>query len=236
MKIRILAISVVALLVASCIVQQPAKGPVEDYNYAISGEVKALSTSGGVDVIVDSTLDPGRVRVRTNTDVIECVEIYTENSTLHIKQTTCKLRPKILEVYVPAYDYESVAASGGSDITWRGCNVPMLTVAASGGADVDIEANSDSITLSTSGGADVEIWGISRQFDVSASGGSDVSAKRLIAEHVTVSASGGADVEVYASKSITMLASGGADVSYSGNPAVKDINVSGGADVERDDD
>ena len=113
MKIRILAISVVALLVASCIVQQPAKGPVEDYNYAISGEVKALSTGGGVDVIVDSTLDPGRVRVRTNTDVIESVEIYTENSTLHIKQTTCKLRPKILEVYVPAYDYRVAPTSHG---------------------------------------------------------------------------------------------------------------------------
>lgn len=38
---------------------------------------------------------------------------------------------------MPDYGYESVAASGGSDIVWRSCNVPVLTVAASGGADVE---------------------------------------------------------------------------------------------------
>lgn len=236
MKIKAFTFTLIALLAVSCIVQQPAVGAIEEYDYTISGEVKALSTSGGVDVIVDNTLQPGKVRVRTHTDVIESVEVYTKGATLYIEQTTCKLRPKVLEVRIPDYGYESVAASGGSDIVWCDCNVPMLTVAASGGADIDIEANSDSITLSTSGGADVEICGSSRQLDVAASGGTDVNTERLVAEHVTVSASGGADVEVHATKSITILASGGADVTYSGNPEIKDINVSGGADVERDDD
>lgn len=236
MKIKVLAFTTIALMAASCIVQQPAKGSVEDYDYAVSGEVKALSASGGVDIIVDDALQPGEVRVRTNTDVIENVEVYIEGSTLCIKQTTSRLRPKVLEVRVPAYDYEGLAASGGSDITWRSCNVPVLTVAASGGAEVDIEANSYTITVSTSGGAGIEIWGSCRQLDVAASGGADVSAERLAAKHVTVSASGGADVEVYATESITVLASGGADVSYSGNPRIKDINTSGGADVERDND
>lgn len=217
MKIKAFTFTVIALLAVSCIVQQPAVGAIEEYDYTISSEVKALSTSGGVDVIVDNTLQPGEVRVRTHTDVIESVEVYTKGATLYIEQTTCKLRPKVLEVRIPDYGYESVAASGGSDIVWCDCNVPMLTVAASGGADV-------------------EICGSSRQLDVAASGGADVSTERLVAEHVTVSASGGADVEVHATKSITILASGGADVTYSGNPEIKDINVSGGADVERDDD
>lgn len=236
MKIKVLAFATIALMAASCIAQQLAEGSIEDYDYTVSGEVKALATSGGVDVIVDDTLQPGEVRVRTHTDVIESVEVYTKGSTLYIKQTTCRLRPKVLEVRVPDYDYESVAASGGSDITWHGCDAPVLTVAASGGADVDIEANSESITISTSGGADVEMWGSCRQLDVAASGGADVSTERLVAEHVTLSASGGADVEVHAVESITILASGGAEVTYSGNPRINDINISGGADVERDND
>lgn len=236
MKINILTLTAITLLAASCIVQQPAEGAIEDYDYTVSGEITALSTAGGVDVIVDNTLQPGEVLVRTHTDVIENVEVCTKGSTLYIKQTTCRLRPRVLEVRVPDYGYESVAASGGSDITWRGCNVPILTVAASGGADVDIEANSESITISTSGGADVEMWGSCRQLDVAASGGSDVSTERLVAEHVTLSASGGADVDVHAVESITVLASGGADVTYSGNPRINDINISGGADVERDND
>lgn len=236
MKINILTLTAITLLAASCIVQQPAEGAIEEYDYTISGEVTALSTAGGVNVIVDNTLQPGEVFVRTHTDVIKDVEVYARNSTLYIKQTTCRLRPRVLEVRVPDYGYESVAASGGSDIVWRGCNVPTLTVAASGGADVDIEANSDSVTISTSGGADVEIWGSCRQLDVAASGGSDVSTERLVAEHVSVSASGGADVDVHAVESITVLASGGADVTFSGNPSIKDINATGGADVERDND
>ena len=95
MKIKVLVFATIALMAASCIVQRPAKGSIEDYDYAVSGEVKALSTSGGVDIIVDDALQPGEVRVCTHTDMIENVEVYTKGSTLYIKQTTCRLRPKV---------------------------------------------------------------------------------------------------------------------------------------------
>lgn len=210
-----------------------SEAPIEERTFPITEQVTAIAASHGADVIVDPTLAASEIRVTTHTDIFDILECDIKNETLSIGLTSNSLRAKTFEVRIPILAYKDIAVSGGSDFKWNNCVAEELSIAASGGADVDITSQSSKINLAISGGADAEISGRCITLVVAASGGADASLEELIANDVTVAASGGADVTVHATESLVVEASGGADVAYTGNPTTKDINRSGGADVYR---
>lgn len=232
---RTITLFLSTILFTSCIniisTQKFAEGPIEERTLPITEEITAIAASNGADVIVDPTLPASEIRVTTHTDIFDILEINTSKGTIEIGLTSNSLRAKTFEVRIPILAYKDIAVSGGSDFTWDNCVAEELSIAASGGADVDITSNSSTINLAISGGADAEISGRCITLNVAASGGADANLDELMAENVNVSASGGADVEVYATKSLTVNASGGSDVAFRGNPEKKDIERSGGADV-----
>ena len=209
--------AIVALTLTSCItisgVSERASGPIEERIITIDGDIFALASSCGAYVVVDSSVPRGQVRVVTNSDIFDKLDIKVEESTLEIGlKPGNNLRSDTFEVYVPAYDYNTLAISSGSNFEWEGCSGEVLTIAISAGADAEIDGTCQMLT-------------------VAASAGSDADLAELIAESVTVTASAGADVSVYATESLTIAASAGADVSFGGNPKHKDIHTSSGADV-----
>lgn len=222
----------VSLMFGSCNAIEFATGEVIMKPFTISGEVDGIAASDGFDVVVDPTIPRGEVHVMTHTDLMDNVDIEVVGTTLNIDLNNWTMRAKTLKVKVPAYDFNAIAVSGGVDFEWHSCTVPSLSVAASGGSDVEITANSQEISIATSGGADVEMDGSCKHLTITASGGSDVDASKLLAEDVEVTTSGGADVDVYATNSLKARASGGSDVRYGGNPKTKDIDSSGGADIK----
>ena len=179
--------------------------------YTISGNVLTLDVSGGVDVVVDSTLAQNQVWVLSNTDDFSKLVVKEENGTLEIydKQS---IGNKVYKLYVPAQDYEALVISGGADFEWDGCSVEKFSVTASGGADCEMSGKCSSLSVVASGGADVDM-------------------EHLLAGNVTVVASGGSDVSVHAVNTISVTASGGSDVYIAGHPNISGWNVSGGADV-----
>ena len=179
--------------------------------YTISGDVVALDVSGGVDVVVDSTLARNKVLVLSNTDDFSKLVVKEENGTLEIYDKR-SIGNKVYKVYVPVLNYETLVVSGGSDFEWERCSVEKLSVTASGGADCEMSGKCGSLSVVASGGADVDM-------------------EHMLAEEVTVVASGGADVSVHATRSISVTASGGSDVYIAGHPSISGWNVSGGADV-----
>ena len=210
-------VALVALTIglASCtIISKPAVGEVVERTITITETPVALAIQSGIDVIVDSTLPDGEIRVKTHTDIFDVLDISVEDKSLNIRIKSHSLYAKTLEVRVPHYDFSIIATSGGSELEWEGCNAESLVIA-------------------TSGGSDIEISGQCKQLTVAASGGADLDLEELIAESVDVSISGGADCSVHATNSLTINASGGADIHYAGNPTTTDINTSGGASVSR---
>ena len=212
---RTIALSFALLSLTSCIISSPAKGPVEERTITTSEEITGIAVSGGLNVIIDDAIPYGQVRVLTNSDIFEYVEVEVIDNTLNLGMKSCPICPEQLTMRIPAYNLNSIAASGGSDVEWNNCANETLAIAASGGTDIEIKGVCTTLTATASGGADVDL-------------------DELIAEDVSVAASGGADVHVHALKSLIVQASGGADVEYSGNPITKDINTSGGADVHAD--
>ena len=174
-------------------------------------QLTSLEISGGPDVVVDTTIAKNRVRVIANTEDFSKLVVKAENGRLVISHKR-NIGNKEYKVYVPAFDYNAMVVSGGSDLEWNNCNVDKLAMTISGGADCEIKGKCNSLAVVVSGGADVDI-------------------DELIAGDVSVVASGGADVELHAVRTISVCASGGSDVHIAGTPQISGWNVSGGADV-----
>ena len=251
-----IALILCTLILSSCIVTtnsaKYAKGDIESAIYTIDQEYHGLAISGCADVIVDNTLLPTEVRVKTHSDIFEVLKIEVKDNSLNIGLNSPMIITKTFEVRVPERSYTTICTSGGSSIEWHGCDVATLdlhtsgsadaeisgrcnnlTVTASGGTDVEFdELRAESVEVIVSGGADVTIKGECRTLNISASGGTDADFCELVAEDVSIEASGDADVMVHATKSLNVNASGGADVKYFGSPASCSINTSSGADIE----
>lgn len=220
MKRNALFISLLSLLaLSSCISinHNTAKGAVVERTTTIPEDITAVGVSSGIDVIVDPTLPRGEVRILTHTDVQEFVNIEVKEHSLSISMLPKSLSAEVLEVRIPAYDYESVSASAGCEFEWEYCSVPSLTVAASSGSDVEIKGSCKVLTAAASSGADLDL-------------------EELIAESVTVAVSSGADAHVHATMQLMATASSGSDITYSGNPTIKEITTSSGADIHYDND
>ena len=126
--------------------------------FNIEGDIRALASSCGAEVAVDSTIPYGKVRVVTHSDIYDIIEIKAEESTLEIGLKPGEhLRADTFEVYVPAYDYNTLAISSGSSFEWEGCSVETLTIAISAGADAEISGTCTTLTLAASSGADADL-------------------------------------------------------------------------------
>ena len=244
------------LILSSCIVLNDnakyAKGDIESAIYTIDKEYHGLAISSCADVIVDDTLLPTEVRVKTHSDIFEALKIEVKDDALHIGLNIHDIIAKTFEVRVPELNYAEIGISGGSSIEWHNCDIDSLNLLASGGADADISGKCNNLTINAaggtdiefdnlcakriellvSGGADVTIKGACHTLTVSASAGADAELGELIAENASVDASGGADVIINATKSLNANASGGADIEYIGTPTSLVINSSRGADIK----
>ena len=215
MKQNTLLIGLLSLLALSSCIHfnlNTAKGEVVERTVVFTEDINAVAISSGIEVTVDPTLPRGEVRILTHTDVQDFVNTEVKEHTLNLSLLPKFPNAEVLKVRIPAYDYHSVAISSGSELEWECCDIPSLTVAASSGSDVEIKGYCKVLTAAASSGADLDL-------------------DELIAEDVTVAASSGADAEVHATTQLMATASSGADITYSGNPTIKELTTSSGADI-----
>ena len=90
---RTIALSFALLSLTSCIMSSPAKGPVEERTIKTTEEITGIAVSGGLNVIIDDTIPYGQVRIFTNSDVFEYVEVEVIDNTLNLGMKSCPIRP-----------------------------------------------------------------------------------------------------------------------------------------------
>lgn len=180
--------------------------------YPLNEDIVAIEVGDGIDVVVDSTLAKEELLVFSNKEEFSNFEMKVENGKLSVSLKSVFI-PKVYKVYVPAFNFEALKLSGGSDLEWDGCAVDKLAVEVSGGSDCEVAGHCNTLF-------------------VEASGGSDADLEDLLAYDVTVVASGGSDVSVHATRTISLSASGGSDVSIIGTPQILGWDVSDSSDVE----
>lgn len=124
-------------------------------------------------------------------------------------------------------------ASGGAKVDAPASEAPEFTANASGGARLSVcGLKTDRVVAVSSGGATVSLCGTTLELKVDASGGAIVFAEGLTADAVRLNASGGAMGKVFAVNAVTGVLSGGASFTVLGNPATRQLELSGGATVK----
>jgi len=75
--------------------------------------------------------------------------------------------------------------------------------------------------------------GQANDITVNASGGSQLNLSNFASRNANVNLSGGSTAQIDSSGRIDANLSGGSNLFYSGNPILGNINVSGGATIEK---
>jgi len=235
---KIFIFSALAILIFSSCRQVFGKrirgnGSVKTETRTIS-DFKAIEVNGAIDVYYkqDSLIS---VKVETDENLQEYVEVYVENNTVVVEpKDGSNLKPsKSIKVYVSGPGVESLEASGASSIvTESKITVGELTVSLSGASDAEINAKSPKVNIDLSGASTAIMSGETKDLRVECSGASKAKCYELLSENVIADLSGASDAQVFASIKIDAKVSGASDLKYKGNASVTQ-DVSGAASVKK---
>jgi Putative auto-transporter adhesin, head GIN domain len=194
-----------------------------------------LEVLNGVDVYLTQG-DEQSLRVEVEGFDLEDIGTEVEGDTLTLSNEASRdvqfFADRRAVVYLDFVQLSAIEASSGSDIEGRNdLQVDELTVRASGGSDVELAVEAQSLEFMLSGGSDLEVSGETQSLSIEASGGSDVDARSLESERARVRVSGGSDASIRASAAVNIDAHGGSDVVVSGDPAERTVDNDRSSDV-----
>ena len=196
----------------------------------------SIDVSGAIDVYVKQDSSTS-VKVEADDNLLQYVEVYTDNSTLVIKtRRGMWIRPtNSIKVYVSNPVYREFEVSGASSIHSENeiTSGETLRVGLTGASNGKLEFNAPRISVDLSGASDLTIRGRTKDFEGGATGASQIRCFDLLTENADVKASGASGVEVFASVRIIPHASGASSISYKGNAVIQDKSESGAASVKK---
>jgi hypothetical protein len=138
----------------------------------------------------------------------------------------------IVDVAVP--DLKRLKANAGINVTGQSSiSSPELELEVNAGSTLSLQVFVNRLILRAIAGSDVTLAGEASQVEISGSTGSEVNAYGLMAGDVSVRASTGTQIKVNATDNLSVRASTGSSVHYEGNPSMNEINLSGGASLNR---
>lgn len=209
-------------------------GNVVAQNRAITG-FNSIEVSSAIDVTItqDSSFS---VKVETDNNLQEFVEVYNDNGVLRIRQkNNTSLDPTHgIKVSVSAPMIRSIDASGACNIVGKNklTTAETFAIGLSGSCDVDVDVKAPKVDVDVSGSCSVILRGETKDFYVQGSGATSIKAFELLSENAEVDMSGAGDVELYASVKINAEGSGSTSIRYKGNAAVSS-NISGAGGIKK---
>jgi hypothetical protein len=199
------------------------------------GAFNSVEVHGSVDVRIRQ--DAGNsVKVQTDENLFEFIDIYTEGNTLVIRpRQGYRLDPsKGLVAYISAPSFRKVDLSGDCNITSEGTisGTEELAIEVSGSGDIKMDVSLTKIRTQISGSGSVVLRGKASEFEARVSGSGDVKCFELQTERTALDISGSAGAEISASQDLDVHISGSGTVRYKG-PATLHQHVSGSGDIEK---
>lgn len=188
---------------------------------------------GSMDVELVSGTE-GAIKVTTDDNLHDYVEISTEGSDLIIKTKknyNLKSKKGIL-VTVPFRDISSIKMVGSGDIDSKDLiKGSTLEVKLTGSGDINLELDVTSVDATVTGSGDVRLSGRTESLAVTVTGSGDFRGNDLDSNNTDVTVSGSGDAKVIAKQSIKARVSGSGDIVYTGNPERRDTKTSGSGDI-----
>ena len=196
----------------------------------------SVDVSGAINVYVKQDSAQQTIKVETDDNLQEYIDIHEDNGVLYISQRDhYSLDPsKKIKVYVSATYFKRFNISGASNIYSENKLVSSetLDIDMSGASEIKLDVKAPRINADITGASSVMISGETKDFNVEGSGASDIKSFDLMTENTTLDISGACSAEVFASVKLDVEASGASGIKYKGNAAVNQ-DVSGASSVKK---
>jgi hypothetical protein len=198
------------------------------------GDFNSIDAGGAVEVRLrqDATHS---VRVETDENLLEYLEIFKDGNTLVIQpKKGYNLQPSdVVIVHVAAPSYQVIDASGATKIFGQNrISGQSLELGASGSSELRMEVAASELRADLSGASILELTGSSSRFETEASGASKIKCLNLVTDETSLDISGATEAEITANKQLNIEASGASNVDYRGNPSINQ-NSSGASSVRK---
>lgn len=195
-----------------------------------------VEVSGAIDVYVkqDSLQQP--VKVETDENLQELIEVSEHNGVLYIAPAdNFNLDPtRAIKVYVSAPFYRGFHVSGASEIRSENklVSTETMDIDVSGASEVKLDLKAPRVNADISGASSADLIGETKDLNLQGSGASHYKCFDLMAENTTVDISGACSADVFASVKLDVQASGASGVKYRGAASVSQ-DVSGASSVKK---
>lgn len=200
------------------------------------GQFQRVEVSGAMDVYVkqDSTQQP--VKVETDENLQDLIEIRESNGVLYISPVdNYNLDPtKQLKVYVTAPLFKGFGVSGASRLYGENklTSSETLDIDLSGASEIKLDIKSPRVNSEISGASSAVLTGETKDLNANGSGASNYKCFDLMTENTTVDISGACSADVYASVKLDVQASGASEVKYRGAAAITQ-DLSGASGIRK---
>jgi hypothetical protein len=201
-----------------------------------AGKFNSVDISGAIDVYLKQDSAHQAIKVETDENLQELVEIHEENGVLYISpRDNYNLDPsKAIKVFVTAPHFRALSVSGASHIYGENkvSSSETLDIDLSGASEIKLDMKAPRINAEVTGASSVILTGETRDFSIEGSGASDIKCFDLMTENTTLDVSGASSAEVNASVKLDVHASGASGIKYKGTPSVTQ-DVSGASSVNK---
>jgi len=224
--LAVLALSI-ASLGCTCGGDVTGSGNLETKSESFDGFTK-IEAQTGFQVVVTKA-STYSIEIVADDNVHKYIDVSKSGDTLKIKLENGPFYHSVtVKANITMPDLYELDFSGGARATINGFSFTHdFTVKLSGGAQVAGEISTGDIDFSLSGGSQVFLTGSGRNLDINGSGGSQLNLATFSVEDADIDLSGGSQSTVDVSGVLDVNLSGGSRLTYTGNPTMGDIDLSG---------
>lgn len=172
--------------------------------------------------------------IKTDSNLIKIVKTEVKDGTLNIYTSKGYSVKNNILVEISSNKINFIDLSQGSEFT--GLNKitgNTFTLKASSGSKVNVDINFASVKSKISSGCIIDLSGNAKNLELKSSSGSILKANSLLVDNCFITSSSGSICKINVSKGLSVNASSGSIVKYSGNPDMKEIDISHGAKLAK---
>lgn len=197
---------------------------------------RSLSVSSGFEVYV-SRGEEQSVKLEYGSDIEEYLNVRVVDNTLQIfvknKSVFNRSRKShVRKAFIVIKDLKAATITGGGALNIDKFVFNDFKAHLSGGGNINLNAESESLRCYLTGGGDIKLRGESKELKINISGGGKVLSQQKI-ENARISVSGGGDANVFCvnANSINVRMSGGGDFKGKLKLNILNLKLSGGGSV-----
>lgn len=192
--------------------------------------------AGGVwDVRIERG-DQHRVKITTNENMVEYLDVRVVGNTLHLDTRDAYSFSNVtLRADITLPELRQVHVSGSAHATASDAWEPDgLTIHASGATSIQIdEMYTTKADIELSGSSHIEMAGSAQALILRCSGATKAKMEDFVAQEADIQLSGSSDAALQITEKLDVNLSGASNLTYDGNPTIGRQNISGGADLKR---